>query len=580
MRKELLTHFNWDWVWVWEYAQCSSPVSLVGSGTLNKAAHQEAQSKESRKQQPWGFMKEFLANSTINVTNIDPEGKLHIMQCIAHDCYDKFGALTYRDNPWLHVDLYSYTIFDTDNKFVAVGCDTIAYVEGVQDIHSKGTTNINVTVTSSKNHTRVWKFNPSSYGFIMEEGQFNFSSNYLLDLQNVSKLPLVLDWSIWDINHICGNKAKACQGNSYCIPVDDYGYQCNCSKGLKEIHTYLAVAKVTHLYSSYPNCNDCKDMIYTNTVGSYTCPCPKGYHRVEINGEQGCVANHQHDCNLILVPVGKFDVAITTIQLRRSAKTAKIFTAEELEKAANNFDESKILHQGGYGTIYNEALRDGRIVAIKKSHIIDESQNEQFISEVVVLSQINHRNVVKLIGCCLEIEVPLLVYELIANGTLHHHIHNKNKASSLTWEIYLRIAVETARGLSYLPYTASTPIIHRDIKSTNILLDDSYIARESDFVNEANIEQINEVANLARRCLSAKGEERPTMKEVAMKLEGVRSMTKHPLVNEALDVEEAEYLLDETSDKSGYHEYFDASGSMSVHNTLLDQVGFAVHNGR
>ncbi|GKU98437.1 hypothetical protein SLEP1_g11447 [Rubroshorea leprosula] len=270
----------------------------------------------------------------------------------------------------------------------------------------------------------------------------------------------------------------------------------------------------------------------------------------------------------------RFDVATTTIQLRRSAETAKIFTAEELEKATNNFDESGILGQGGYGTVYKEALRDGRIVAIKKSHIIDQS-------------------------CCIETEVPLLVYEFITNGTLHHHIHNKIKASSLTWEICLRIAVETAGVLSYLHSTASTPIIHRDIKSTNILLDDSYTAKESDFGTSSQLtkksdvysfgvvllklltgEKINEVANLARRCLSVKGEERPTMKEVAMKLEELRSMTKHRWVNEALDAGEAEYLLGETSVKSGYHEYFDASGSMSVHNTLLDQVGFAVHNRR
>ncbi|GKU98445.1 hypothetical protein SLEP1_g11453 [Rubroshorea leprosula] len=100
-------------------------------------------------------------------------------------------------------------------------------------------------------------------------------------------------------------------------------------------------------------------------------------------------------------------------------------------------------------------------------------------------------------------------------------------------------------------------------------------------VNESNIEQLNEVANLARRRLRVKGEERPTTKEVFMELEELRSMTKHPWVNDALDAKEAEYLLGETSDKSSYHEFFDASGSMSVvYNTLLDQERFVVHNGR
>ncbi|GLT34286.1 hypothetical protein SLA2020_088100 [Shorea laevis] len=87
----------------------------------------------------------------------------------------------------------------------------------------------------------------------------------------------------------------------------------------------------------------------------------------------------------------------------------------------------------------------------------------------------------KLLGYCFETKVPLLVYKFITNGTFHHHIHNKSKASSLTWEIRLRIATEISRVLSYLHSTTSTPIIHRDIKSTNILLDDSYRAKVFDF---------------------------------------------------------------------------------------------------
>ncbi|ONI06294.1 hypothetical protein PRUPE_5G051500 [Prunus persica] len=126
----------------------------------------------------------------------------------------------------------------------------------------------------------------------------------------------------------------------------------------------------------------------------------------------------------------------------------KLFNSKELEKATNNFSVDRILGQGGQGTVYKGMLADGRIVAVKKSKMVDKSKLLEFINEVVILSQINHRNVVQIMGCCLETEI---------------------EEFPLTWDMRLQIATEVAGALSYLHGAASFPIYHRDIKSATLL---------------------------------------------------------------------------------------------------------------
>ncbi|EOA38794.1 hypothetical protein CARUB_v10011064mg, partial [Capsella rubella] len=106
---------------------------------------------------------------------------------------------------------------------------------------------------------------------------------------------------------------------------------------------------------------------------------------------------------------------------------------------------------------------------------------QQFINEVLVLSKINHMNVVKILGCCLETEIPLLVYEYIPSGTLFDHLHGSMFNASLTWEHRLRIAIEIVECLAFLHPFASIPIIHRDVKTANVLLDEILTAKVADF---------------------------------------------------------------------------------------------------
>ncbi|XP_058787545.1 wall-associated receptor kinase-like 20 [Vicia villosa] len=164
-------------------------------------------------------------------------------------------------------------------------------------------------------------------------------------------------------------------------------------------------------------------------------------------------------------------------------KAAKLFTGKEIKKATNDFSADRLLGVGGYGEVYKGILQDGTTVAVKCAKLGNPKGTDQVLNEVRILCQVNHRNLVGLLGCCVELEQPILVYEFIENGTLLDHLTGQmpKGRASLNWSHRLRVARDTSEGLAYLHFMAVPPIYHRDVKSSNILLDFKMNAKVSDF---------------------------------------------------------------------------------------------------
>uniref|UniRef100_A0A0E0EN40 Protein kinase domain-containing protein n=1 Tax=Oryza meridionalis TaxID=40149 RepID=A0A0E0EN40_9ORYZ len=338
--------------------------------------------------------------------------------------------------------------------------------------------------------------------------------NYTLDMSfgdsSPEALPALLRWYI-NSSSACPLPASApeCRSaHSYCD--SSYGknaYICSCSDGY-EGNPYVpdGCHDTDECSSGYCSYGECR-----NTPGSFICNCPRGYEG-NPSPKDGCKAR---DLGLrIGLGVGGGTILLllalsapfisSKMKLRKMKRMKETFfrqnhglllerlvsqnadigqrmimTLQELEKATDNFDKSREIGGGGHGVVYKGIL-DLQVVAIKKSRIVVKREIDDFINEVAILSQVNHRNVVKLLGCCLETEVPLLVYEFISNGSLDHHLHVDGPIS-LPWDDRIRIALEVARALTYLHSATTIPIFHRDIKACNILLDENLISKVSDF---------------------------------------------------------------------------------------------------
>lgn len=168
------------------------------------------------------------------------------------------------------------------------------------------------------------------------------------------------------------------------------------------------------------------------------------------------------------------------------------FSLQVILEATNNFSHDKTIGTGSFGSVYQATLEDGREVAIKRAEISNtssyavgtrrqEDKDSAFINELESLSRLHHKNLVRLLGFCEDSNERVLVYEYVHNGTLHDHLHKLENSPLMSWAARIKVALDAARGVEYLHRYAVPPIIHRDIKSSNILLDSTWTAKVSDF---------------------------------------------------------------------------------------------------
>ncbi|GLJ25236.1 hypothetical protein SUGI_0483020 [Cryptomeria japonica] len=367
------------------------------------------------------------------------------------------------------------------------------------------------------------------FSTIMDPSTFNVVKNKTdISWEDIKKAyyGLRLNWGIGRRNCTTakGTAYYACSSNAECTDSrSGGGHACTCLPGY-----------VGNGYKNGTKCidiDDCSDRSSNECVepskggkcnnlpGSYNCSCAEGYTGDGFKNGSSCESESSNRTAMFaaigsvsaFVGVSLAGCALVLLLRMRYLKRARdeyflrnggfllerilaekgkqteekifrIFSENELKSASGDYSDDMKLGTGGSSTVYKGILSNGTPVAIKKFKefpigVESEEAMNQFINEIVILSGLNHKNVVKLVGCCLQTQSPILVYEFVDGGTISHQLHSGH----LTWQSRLQIAMGSAEAFAYLHSELDRPIIHRDVKSTNILLDNTVTPKVADF---------------------------------------------------------------------------------------------------
>ncbi|XP_047092969.1 putative wall-associated receptor kinase-like 16 [Lolium rigidum] len=421
--------------------------------------------------------------------NVTPRAEIRVETKVAYECFDILGNRTDDFPGGLNVSATStrdvYRISNSRNELYVLGCNTFIYTgsgeparnaksyyggcvaycknaEGPKDGACEGIGCCHVDLPPDLTDTSMqlnqgWsheglEYSPCNYAFIVEKGSYSFKAADLRDMPRNQTMPLLLDWAIRDSTSCSNLKESACVSiNSRCAASDNGpGYVCQCSDGYKG-NPYIQ------------------------------------------NGCQGIVLG----LSLIVIALLLALVFFQKRQLDKSfeknggkvlqnVKGLTIFSKEGLKKITRN--NSDFLGNGAFGNVYKGTLPDDTIVAVKGSIVVNEESRKDFTDEVEIQTNMIHKNILRLVGCCLEVEVPMLVYEFAANGSLQDILHQK-KNQELPLDLRLDIAIGAAEGLKYMHSSTAQAIRHGDVKPDNILLDENLTPKISDFgLSKLNIE--------------------------------------------------------------------------------------------